>query len=64
MLTTQQIERLNEPKLWIHNQKSAPTTYKYSHSSRCVFCMSIMHRSEKCSTKNPPFATPVPLGKG
>jgi hypothetical protein len=53
MLTSEQIEKqielLNQPKVWIHKQKPVPS-HKYAHSSRCVFCMSIQHRSEKCST--------------
>ena len=68
MLTSEQIEkqieRLKKPKLWIHTQKPHPS-HKYAHSSRCVFCMSILHRSEKCSQlQNPPFVNAVASLKG
>jgi hypothetical protein len=53
MLTSEQIEthkkRMMQPKLWIHNENSLPP-HRFAHSSRCVYCMTIMHRSEKCST--------------
>ena len=59
MMTTEQIEkqieRLNKPKLWIHTQKPHPS-HRFAYSHRCVFCMSIQHRSEKCHQKqNPPL---------
>lgn len=58
MLTSEQIEksikkRMMQPKLWIHKENSATNPHRFAHSSRCVYCMTIMHRSEKCpSTKN------------
>jgi len=61
MLTSESIEesikkQIRQPKIWIHKQKSVPTPHKYAHSSRCVFCISIQHISEKCSQKqNPPL---------
>jgi len=61
MFSTKSLEKqMIQPKIWVHTEKSPP--HRFAHSSRCVYCMSIRHRSEKCSTKNPPFATPVPLG--
>ena len=48
----QPIEKpIEKPKAWIHIQKSAPT-YKFAPSCRCVFCMSLMHKSPKCPRLN------------
>jgi len=43
----QTIQRMTQPKLWIHKQKSTPT-HRFAHSHRCVYCMRISHTSDKC----------------
>jgi hypothetical protein len=45
-------EPIEKPKMWITTKKSAPTPYKFAPSCRCVFCMSIMHKSPKCPRLN------------
>jgi len=39
------IQRMMQPKIWIHTEKSP---HRFAHSHRCVYCMSIKHKSEKC----------------
>jgi hypothetical protein len=39
------IQRMMQPKIWIHTEKSG---HRFAHSSRCIYCMSIKHKSEKC----------------
>ena len=41
------IQRMMQPKLWIHKQKSVPT-HRFAYSHRCVYCRSISHTSQKC----------------
>ena len=67
MLTSEQIEthkkRMMQPKLWIHTQKPH-NPHRFAHSSRCVYCMTIMHRSEKCPELHPPLSEATTLTKG
>jgi hypothetical protein len=45
-------KEIEKPKMWINIQKPAPTPHKFAPSCRCVFCMSIMHKSPKCPQLN------------
>lgn len=58
----QTIQRMMQPKLWIHKQTSAPT-HRFAHSHRCVYCMSISHTSQKCPQLQRPETTSVRLEK-